>query len=158
VFQSQMWKSTCIMCKIYTGCIDRIRALFGSLWYKDVRFYKNYNFFCKRLSLSASIHLWVCDDKAIFSWDMADFVHGVSSKVRPIGLQIEQKRLCTLCSKCYHGTHNDPRLLKFSTHILLLDSFAIKKFWFEYFPTGGRLVLNSYQSLFFPFWKTLLVC
>jgi len=114
--------------EIYTGCIDRIRALFGSLWYKDVRFYKNYNFFCKRVSLYASIHLWVCDDKAIFSWDMDDFVHGVSSKVRPIGVQIEQKRLCTLCSKCYHGTHNDPRLLKFSTHILLLDSFAIKKF------------------------------
>ena len=113
---------------IYTGCIDRIRALFGSLWYKDVRFYKSFNFFCKRVSLSASINLWVCDDKAIFSWDMDDFVHGVSSKVRPIGVQIEQKRLCTLCSKCYHGTHNDPRLLKFSTHILLLDSFAIKKF------------------------------
>jgi len=112
----------------HTGCIDRIRALFGSLWYKDVRFYKNYNFFCKGVSLYASIHLWVCDDKAIFSWDMDDFVHGVSSKVRPIGVQIEQKRLCTLCSKCYHGTHNDPRLLKFSTHILLLDSFAIKKF------------------------------
>ena len=77
-------------------CIDRIRALLGSFWYKDVRFYKKYNFFCKRVSLSASIHLWVCDDKAIFSWDMDD---DVSSNVRRIGVQIEQKRVCTLCSK-----------------------------------------------------------
>ena len=30
----------------------------------------------------------------------------------------------TLCSKCYYGVHNDPRLLKFSTKISLFNQLS----------------------------------
>ena len=77
-----------------------------------------------------------------------------------IGVQIVQKRLCTLCSKCYHGAHNDPRLLKFSTQIPLFRQLCNDEILIRIFPTGC-LVLNLYQSLFLPFLNnipSLLMC
>ena len=105
-------------------------------------------FFCKKKCLSASIPLWVCDDKAIFSRDLDNFVYGVSSNVRRMGVKLEQKRPCTLCSKCYYGVHNDPRLLRFSTQILYLNSFPFiwrNLIWI--FSNRGHSI--SIQPLFF---------
>ena len=82
---------------------------------------------------------------------MDDFVHGVRSNVRRIGVNKEQKRPCTLCTKCYYGVHNDPRLLRFSTQFSLFKQLSYGEFYFEYFLTGGRIELNSYQSLFLLF-------
>ena len=89
---------------------------------------------------------------------MDDFVHGVRSNVHQIGVKKEQKRPCTLWTKYYYGVHNDPRLLRFSTQISLFKQLSYGEFYFEYFPTGGRIELNSYQSFFFSFRKTLLMC
>ena len=63
---------------------------------------------------------------------MDDFVHGVRSNVRWIGVKIEQKRPCMPCSKCYYGLHNDPRLLRFSTEFRYLNSFPMEKFYIVY--------------------------
>ena len=72
---------------------------------------------------------------------MDDFVHGVRSNVRRIGVKKEH---CALCTKCYCGVHNDPRLLRFSTQISLFKQLSYGEFYFEYFPTGGRIELTFF--------------
>ena len=120
-------------------------------------FFKTLNIETNKSKLYMYISHW--NPKAIFSWDMGDFIHGVSSNVRWIGVQIEQKRLCTLYSKCYHGTHNDPRLLKFSTPILLFRQLCNEEILICIFSNRGASSAKFVSVTVFALSeKTLLVC
>ena len=98
---------------------------------------------------------------------MYDFVHGVRSNVRRIGVKIEQKRPCTLCSKYYYmpppmlkNTASKARHLRNQKQIdIILEKFAYYSFYNDYlFFIFECLSLDAVFSLFFNLPFLFLFC